>query len=272
MSENREYKSDTFSMLMEEPKYALAVYNALNGTSYADESELERKQLENGIALSMRNDASFVIAAEINIYEHQSTYNPNMPLRSVLYYDDIIRPFVKNRDLYGRKKILIPVPRFVVFYNGVEDRPAIEIQKLSDLYEKEVDYPELEAIVTVYNINPGKNDGLLENCEPLRGYTYLVETVRRLLAEGVEKEDAVPMAIDDCIENHILEDFFRERRDEVERNMTIDMTWEAREKIIRRDEREEGRIETLQWIEESMRKNGISEKQIQSIIEDARNQ
>jgi hypothetical protein len=103
MGENREYKSDVFSMLMENPANALAVYNALNGTDYQNPEQVTIKKLEKGISLTVRNDAAFVINCNINIYEHQSTYNPNMPLRSLIYFTDIIRPAVKDRDVYSRK-------------------------------------------------------------------------------------------------------------------------------------------------------------------------
>jgi hypothetical protein len=103
MGENREYKSDVFSMLMENRANALAVYNALNGTEYEDPEQVTIKRLEKGISLTVRNDAAFVIDCHINIYEHQSTYNPNMPLRSLIYFTDIIRPALKDRDVYSRK-------------------------------------------------------------------------------------------------------------------------------------------------------------------------
>ena len=86
MKENREYKSDVFSMLMEDKANALEVYNALNGSAFTDPEVVEIVQLEKGVSLSIRNDASYVIDMNFCLYEHQSTYNRNMPLRSMIYF------------------------------------------------------------------------------------------------------------------------------------------------------------------------------------------
>lgn len=117
MNGNIEYKNDVFCMLMEYPENALQVYNALNNTDYTDAGLVEMKTIKGGISLSVKNDAAFIVGNDLNLYEHQSTYNPNMPIRHLIYFADIIEPYVKNRDLYSKKKIRIPVPHFVVFYN-----------------------------------------------------------------------------------------------------------------------------------------------------------
>ena len=241
MKENREFKSDVFSMLMEDKANALQVYNALNGSSYDDPTELETVRLEGGISLSIRDDAAFIVDASINIYEHQSTYNPNMALRFVIYYAKTLQDLVANRDLFSTHRIMIPAPHFAVFYNGVQNRPAIETIRLSTSYEKPADEPELELICTVYNINPDKGRDLLERCTVLDEYTRFVETVRRFEAEGTDKP--IESAIEYCISNHILEGFLRKRGAEVLKAMTIDMTFERREELIREEEREEGRKE-----------------------------
>jgi hypothetical protein len=209
------------------------------------------KRLEQGISLSIRNDAAFVIDFNINIYEHQSTYNPNMPLRSLIYYADIVRPVVKDRDLYSRKRIPIDTPHFVVFYNGKEERPEKEILRLSDSFSHPTDTPELELICTVYNINKGKNQNLLEKCKVLREYMYFVDEVRKNIASGIPLEQAISNSIEECIRQHILEEFLRSRKMEVMKAMTLDYTWERREELIRKEEREDGRLEG--------RKEGISQ-------------
>ena len=172
-----QYRSNVFSMLLEDKRYALQVYNALNHTSYADANLVTIQRLENGIVLSIRNDASFFIDGQLNIYEHQSTFNPNMALRELIYYVGILQPLVTNRDLYSRKQIRIPTPHFCVFYNGAEDRPAEEIFRLSDAFEKAEEHPELEVICRVININPGKNDAFLSRCLVLDEYTQFMEKV-----------------------------------------------------------------------------------------------
>ena len=133
---SREYKSDVFSMLMENKTYALEVYNALNHTNYTDPETVEVVELDKGVSLSMRNDASFIVDMSINFYEHQSTYNPNMPLRSLIYMVNTLENWLKKneKDLFSRKLIMIPTPHFVTFYNGAENRPEYEELRLSQAF------------------------------------------------------------------------------------------------------------------------------------------
>ena len=242
MNENREYKSDVFSMLMENKSYALEVYNALSHSDYRDPEEVEIIRLERGISLSIRNDASFLIDMNMSFYEHQSTYNPNMPLRSMIYYVNALEDWLKrkNLDLFGRKRIQIPTPHFVVFYNGMEKRPEYEEMRLSEAFCHKTDEPGIEVRCRVYNINPDNNRSLKERSAVLEGYTYFVEKVRTYQKRNVGLEEAVDRAIEDCIANHVLEDFFRDRKDEVKKMTHLDYTWEKREQMIRKEEFEEG--------------------------------
>ena len=193
--------------------------------------------------MSMRNDASLILDMYLNIYEHQSTYSPNMPLRSLLYLAEMYKILVKDKDLYGRTLIKIPTPKFVVFYNGTEDRPSVETLRLSDAFIHKTDTPDLELVCTVYNINLGKNDELLKKCPVLAEYMQFIDKIRK--NEKVGDERPIENAIDWCIEHDILKEFLKEHRSEVLKAMTIDMTFERREELIRRDERAAGREEGL---------------------------
>ena len=254
---NTEYKSDTFSMLLEEPKNALEVYNALNGSNYTDAGIVEMKTLDRGISLSVRNDAAFIVDTDLNMYEHQSSYNPNMPLRHLIYFTKTIEQLVENRDLFSRKKITVPTPHFVVFYNGIEKRPETEIMRFSDSFEKAVDNPEIELLCTVYNINPGNNNKILSKCPALYGYMIFVEKIRSKIKEGISLKDAINMSIDECINEGYIADFLQKRRDEVTKISMIDMTFETREKLIRKEEYEDGRAEGIV--------EGIAEGRLESI-------
>ncbi len=224
-------------MLMEDKANALQVYNALNESSYDDPEQVEIVSLERGISLSIRNDAAFIVDMSINIYEHQSNYNPNMPIRSLIYYTAYLKKQIHGKDLLGSKLIKIPTPHFAVFYNGIGNRPEEEVLRLSDSFEKPMEHPELDLICKIYNINPGKNKGILSRCMVLDEYTRFVETVRRFEADG--EDEPVEQAIDYCINNHILEEFLKKRRAEVLKVMTIDMTFERREEIWREEKEKE---------------------------------
>ena len=243
MKENREYKSDVFSMLMEDKANALEVYNALNGSAFTDPEVVEIVQLEKGVSLSIRNDASYIIDMNFCLYEHQSTYNRNMPLRSMIYFVNALDDWLKENghDLFGRKRIMIPTPHFVVFYNGVEKRPEYEEMRLSQSFYHQMEEPEIELVCKAYNINPQNNQELKRKSIVLAGYTYFVEKVRENQKKNMSLAEAIDAAIEDCIQNHILEDFFRSRKDEVRKMTHLDYTWEKREKLIRKEEYEDGR-------------------------------
>lgn len=259
---NREYKSDVISMMLQIPEYALDVYNAMNNSTYTDSDMIQIMRLENGISLSVRNDASFFISNYLNLYEHQSTYSPNAPLRFLIYLTNLLKTTIRKRDLYSRKRVQIATPHFAVFYNGTEKRPEKEVLKLSDAFINRTDTPEIELTVTVYNINPDNNTQLLEKSEVLRGYMIFVNRVRENLEhqkkiaqnapeydEAAYEEDlekAINEAIDYCVKHHIMEEFFRENRNEVTKSMVLDYTWERREELIRAEEYEDGKREGLE--------------------------
>ena len=242
---NREFKSDVFSMLMEIKKYAMSVYNCLNDTNFTNLDDLEVHTLDKGVSLTVRNDAAFVVDASLSIYEHQSTVCPNMPVRNLIYYTTIVSKLLKKKNIYGKKLIKIPIPKFVVFYNGDEEQPEEYDMKLSDAFEKETDNPELELVCKVYNINFGKNKYLLDRCPVLKEYMIFVDYVRLYLIEyGYEDlEKAINQAIDRCIQEDILADFLKENRAEVVKVTQLDYTFDRQITMEREEAREEGRAE-----------------------------
>ena len=138
---NRLYKARLFVMIFEDKKKLLELYNAVSGKHYEDPELLEINTLENAIYMSMRNDLSFLIDARLSLYEHQSTYSPNLALRFLFYLSDILSGMTADANLYGTKKVQIPAPRFVVFYNGEEEQPDRQILKLSELYAVKEEVP-----------------------------------------------------------------------------------------------------------------------------------
>lgn len=242
MTGNREYKSDVFSMLLEDRQNALELYNAVNGSSYRDASLVEICTLDRGISLSVRNDAAFVLDMNLSIYEHQSTVCPNMPVRSLVYFTMTLEDYLSGKNIYGRRLIKIPTPRFAVFYNGDEEQPEQYELKLSDAYEHPVEKPEMELTCRVYNINYGKNRKLLEQCPFLREYMIFVDYVRSNHKEnGYDNlEHCIELAIDRCIEENVLREFLIRRRTEVVKVMKLDYTFDRRLILEREDSREEG--------------------------------
>lgn len=240
---NKEYKSDVFSMLLQDKKRAMEIYNAINGTDYDDPELVEMTTLDDkSFSLTVRNDASFILDANLSLYEHQSTYCPNMPLRDLLYFASIIQKRIKaqKRDIYGGRILKIPVPHFVVFYNGKEDAPDQYDLRLSDAFEKETEDPKIELVCHVYNINSGKNTPLLSKCQTLREYMYFVDMVRKNNEISGNLEDAIEKAINQCMEENVLRDFLAQHREEVMHVMTLDYTFERRLEMQRAEAIEDG--------------------------------
>ena len=208
---NRQYKSTIFAMLFQEKKRLLELYNALNGTHYTDPDLLEVNTLENAIYLGMQNDLSFLIDSRMYLYEHQSTLNPNMPLRFLFYVTDLYSSLTRDANLYGTKRISIPQPRFLVFYNGRQKMPDRMTVKLSELYHKGEAPFELELEATILNINVGCNRELMDACKTLADYARYTQRVRDY-AEGIPLNQAVERAVTECIREGILEEFLRENR------------------------------------------------------------
>lgn len=175
----------------------------------------------------------------MNLYEHQSTVNPNMPLRDLFYVSDLLQNYVKDFDLYGRGLVKIPAPRFIVFYNGREKQPERRVYKLSDAFSKKQDEPELELTVTVLNINAGNNAELLGNCRTLREYMQYIERVREY-ATQMAIEEAVERAITECIKEGILAEFLKRNKAEAIKVSIYEYNEELHLENVRREGFEEG--------------------------------
>lgn len=210
----RRYKDTIFRMLFSDKENLLSLYNALNKTNYTDVSGLEITTLENAVYMNYKNDVSFVFDLELMLYEHQSTVNPNMPLRDLVYVTSVLKKRIDGRKLYGSGQVMIPAPRFVVFYNGTKAQPERWTLRLSDAYAKRQENPELELTVTVYNINRGFNEEIMGACRLLREYAEYVDKVREY-AGRMPFTEAVEQATDYCIEAGILADFLKANRAEV---------------------------------------------------------
>ena len=210
------YKDRIFRMIFKEKREFLDLYNAMNGTHYTNPDELTVTTLDNAIYLGMKNDVSFLLQDTLSLYEHQSTDNPNMPLRNLLYVSDIYSQLTRTADLYGSRLVRIPEPRFIEFYNGTKELPERCERKLSDAYANPTDSPALELTTTVLNINPGKNSKLMEKCRSLQDYMIFVSKVRELRKE-FPLAQAMEQAVTECIHDGILADFLYKNRSEERR-------------------------------------------------------
>ncbi len=210
----RNYKDRLIRMLfMEKKENLLSLYNAVNDTHYTNAEDLVVNTLDNAIYMNMKNDMSFIFDFYLNLYEHQASLNPNMPLRKLLYLSRLLQVLVKEKNLYGSRLVKIPTPRFVVFYNGVEEASERQVLRLSEAFEKPMEEPEVELRVTVLNINPGNNRELLESCRLLKEYMLYVEKVRSY-ARKFPIREAVDRAVTESIREGVLAEFLSKNRAE----------------------------------------------------------
>ena len=208
------YKDRVFRMLFNNKQELMVLYNAINNTNYDHPEELQITTLENAIYLGMRNDVSFLIDSRLQLYEHQSTWNPNLPYRDLLYVADSYSKLIPQEEIYRTTKISLPPPTFLTFYNGKEERPERYVMKLSELYQPQLEEINLDLTVLVLNINKGYNESIKRNCKTLQEYMMFVEQVREYEKE-MEFKKAVPKAVDTCIEQGILKEFLLKNKAEV---------------------------------------------------------
>lgn len=238
---NRNYKDTVFRILYrDDKKRQLELYNSVSGKNYTNANELQVVTLKHALYMGMKNDLAFLVSDDLHLYEHQSTVNPNIPLRFLHYISKEYEGLVGNHKLYGSTPVKIAIPYFLVFYNGTEQYPKRTLLKLSDLYKAnnnvstnissnsnsneilnnnvgiilEKEAPFLELKVLVVNINPGQNETFLEQCTTLCEYMKYVSKVRKYNTE-LGLEQAVNRAVDECIQEGILEDFLRKNKAEV---------------------------------------------------------
>lgn len=237
----RNYKARLFEKIFSDKKELLGLYNAVNKTHYTNPEELEINTLENAIYLSMYNDISFVIASKLSLYEQQSTYNPNLPLRFLLYISDLYSGMTSSENLYGTRLIKLPPPRFIIFYN----REAKFI-----------------------NINPGKNKELLKACKTLSDYSEYTSKVRKY-AKKMEIQEAVERAVKECIQEGILADFLERHRAEAIAVSIYEYNEDRQRQLDRKEGMELGEKQKLKTIVSKMLKKGYSVDEISDMLEES---
>ena len=279
----KNHKDSVFRILFDDPKELLALYNALNGSNYDNVDDIEINTIEDSTYMKVKNDVSFIFNNELNIFEHQSTPCPNMPLRNLFYVAKLLKDLTDEKDLdvYRNTMVKVPAPKFYVFYNGTDPAPDKEIYRLSDQFEKFNGSPDLELIVTALNINEGRNPDLMAACKSLREYSIFVALVRKYIKEAASKDDktskeervkaSVEKAIKECIEKGILCEFFQEHREEVVEKVMWDYNEELHYQNVAKENFDEGveKGKMLNIIEQVCKKikKGLDAKTIADQVE-----
>lgn len=247
----RPYKDTIFRMLYHDKENLLSLYNA---------EDLQIVTLKNAIYMGMKNDLAFIMDLNLYLYEHQSTYNPNIPLRNLFYIADEYQRLVVQKSLYSTVIQKIPTPRFIVFYNGTKKVDDYNEFRLSSAYENPTDNPDLELRVTMLNVNDGHNLELMEHCRTLKEYAKYVARVRKYVTQNIPLEEAVTRAVDECIEEGILAEFLMKNKAEVIKVSIYEYDKEFEEKKLRKAEYEAGVEAGIELGERSLLENQIRKK------------
>jgi hypothetical protein len=215
----RNHKDELFRFIFDNKEAALSLYNAVNESDYQDSTLLEMYTMKDFLYMGMKNDLSFLIDWNLNIFEHQSTYNPNMPLRGFIYTGSALRKYVElnKMDIYSSKRLEIPVPRYYVFYNGQRDMADEVILRLTDSMHGDdaTEKSSAEFTARMVNINAGHSPKIMERSPLLYQYSLFVARLREHIAGGLSLGDAIEATVDECIRDGILEDILRANRAEV---------------------------------------------------------
>ncbi len=258
--ENREHKDSVFVDLFYEDETAkknlLSLYNALHDTDLHDENLIHKVKIADVLYKNFKNDISFEVDGKIFVFgEHQSTVNPNMPLRCLLYAGRAYEQIIDKKARYRTTLVKIPTPEFYTFYNGRKEQPLEQELALSDAFLDPVGNDSLELKVKVININADKAHVLLKKCAILREYSQFIDTVRR--HEG--EEDPIKQAIRECIAHGVLADYLKRKGNEVENMLIAEYSYEEDMQVKQDEAKAEGRAEG--------RAEGL-EKGIQALILD----
>ena len=214
VSINRTYKDRLFKIIFEDKKELLSLYNALTGKNYQNPDELEINTIDDVIYMHLKNDMSFILDDWQNLFEQQSTFNPNQPLRGFFYFADLYKVKYFGKKIYSTRLLKIPTPQYIVFYNGTTSMPDRKELRLSDAFQQPTAQPDIEVVAHMLNINYGHNKELMERCQKLKEYAQFIDIIRHYLKENEHwsNEQAISKAIDDCIQNNILRDILQKER------------------------------------------------------------
>lgn len=253
MKRNRKHKDRVFTLAFKAAVDQLDLYNSLTGSHYTNPDDLEIITLDDVIYMHMKNDMSLLIDNQLNLWEQQSTYNPNMPVRGLSYFAKLYQKYIERKgiNIFSSSLKHLPFPQYFVFYNGRRDEPDQKELLLSDAFMAPSAQPDgqpivprkpcLEVRATMLNINYGHNRELMERCKRLREYAQFIARIREYLDGGTGIDEALDQAVNDCIREGILEDILSEHKAEV---ITMFLTEYDEERHMAM-EREDGKAEGL---------------------------
>jgi len=271
MNTNAKYRSSIFSLLFNDPVILRELYCALKGVSLPDDVPITINTLSDVLYMDRINDISFEIGGRLVVLiEHQSTINPNMALRLLLYMSKVYEKIIHDKKIYSLKKITIPRPEFFVLYNGKDQYPDKNEIRLTDLFEsslpiglRETGIPALELIVKVININEGKNEAIAQKCKTLAEYNSFVAKAREYLNDGYNLDESIKRTVFFCRDHDILVEFLEKNATEVLNMLMTEWNWDEALNVRYEEGLEDGIEKSKADIAIKMKKAGCSNAEIE---------
>ena len=273
MPANRKFKNSVFTTLFDNPDLLRELYCAIEGVTLPPDVPVSINTLENVLFMDFNNDISFEIDGKLVILiEHQSTLNPNMALRLLIYITRVLEKKVKGGTLYSKKRLSIPWPEFFVLYNGTDPFPENAVLKLSDLFEKPESLglsgknrPLLELEVKVININEGKNKAIANRCKKLSEYSLFMGKIREFNSNLGNLEEAIRRTVNYCQKHAILNEFLEIHASEILNMILTEWNTEDAIAYAREEGLEECKTKEKIAIAHNLLAKGLTQEFVQEI-------
>ena len=226
---------------------------------------MEINTIDDVIYMHLKNDMSFILDDWQNLFEQQSTFNPNQPLRGFFYFADLYKVKYFGKKIYSTRLLKIPTPQYIIFYNGTASMPDRKELRLSDAFQQPTAQPDIEVVAHMLNINYGHNKELMERCRKLKEYAQFIDIIRHYLRENKQwsNEQAISKAIDDCIQNNILRDILQKERLRVMASILSEFDEVGYKEMIKEEAYEEASVKSLIGFTQD---TGYSKQEVFAII------
>ena len=200
----RTWRDNIFRHLFKEEENFVEMYEAFTGKKLLPE-EIEFRNTDSIVfSKDLKNDVAFITkeGTFVCLVEHQSSKCPNIGLRLLIYYGELLKMYVRKHELniYGTKPIEYPKAEFFIAYNGkspwIGDDCIVAGDVTINMKIIDINYDQLKV---------------QESSNTLSGYAYLVKQIEYYIkVEKMATGLAADRALKDCRNGGYLLDYVDE--------------------------------------------------------------
>lgn len=243
---NRQAKNSVFLNLFMRKEYQLQLYKELfPGDTTITEDDLELITLDNVLTIHPYNDLGLLARGKLIVLaEAQSTKSVNIIFRLADYYFDSAMSYLvmRNTDLYSSVKIDIPDVEAFVIYTGRKkvDKDVLSLNQ--EFFGGNPDKPEFKAKIIHGEYKGGIIAEYMGFCRVWDEHVLKASTPE-------QKQEAVAVTIDVCIQKGYLAEYLQAHRAEVEKIMMTMLSPEYVKMASERTEKIKEDISVLRYAE-----------------------